>query len=162
MKSKIEIVEFEEYEKVYFYTLKYYGEVTEVDKFFDQFPDGCEFDEEINILIKAIEQIGERGAFMRYFRYEGKQNDNVYAIPIESISLRLYVIRLSENIVILGNGGRKTTPTYNEDPFLNSCVKLLQEIDGYIRKRLNSGSLSIINKQIFGNTTFYLTSNENA
>lgn len=161
MKSKVEIIEFEILEKVAFYTLQYQGEEAEIEKFFDQFPEGCEFDEEIEILIKALEQIGQRGAFERYFRYEGKQNDNVYAIPVESISLRLYVIKHSENIIILGNGGRKTTATYNEDSFLNSCVELLQEIDGYIRSRLSKGTLSIYGNQIFGNTTFHIKRNEN-
>ena len=162
MKSKIEIIEFEEHENVTFYTLQCQGEETETDKFFGQFPEGCEFDEEIEIIIRAIDQIGERGAFERYFRRAGKIRDNVFDIPIGAISLRLYLIRLSENIIILGNGGRKTTATYNEDPFLNSCVELLQEIDGYIRSRLSKGTLSVYGKQIFGNTTFYIKRIEHA
>lgn len=45
MKSKIEIELFEEHQTVNFYTLRFQDEVTEVDKFLDQFPDGCEYDE---------------------------------------------------------------------------------------------------------------------
>ena len=156
MKSKIDIEIFEECEKVNFYTLRFQDEETETDKFLNQFPEGCEYDEEIDIIIKWIDQIGQRGALERYFKPESKRNDNIWAIPIETASLRLYVIRLSDNIVILGNGGIKTTGTYNEDPFLNSCVELLQEVDRYIKSRVQSERMSIYRKQLLGDLTFHV------
>ena len=156
MKSKIDIEIFEECEKVNFYTLRFQDEETETDKFLDQFPEGCENDEDIDIIIKWIDHIGQRGALERYFKPESKRNDNIWAIPIETVSLRLYVIRLSDNIVILGNGGIKTTGTYNEDPFLNSCVELLQEVDRYIKSRVQSRRIIIYQKQLLGDLTFYI------
>ena len=156
MKSRLDIEIFEECEKVNFYTLRFQGEETEVDQFLDHFPEGCEYDEDIDIIIKWIEQIGERGALERYFRTESKRGDNIWAIPIETASLRLYVIRLSDNIVILGNGGLKATGTYNEDPFLNSCVELLQDVDRYIKSRIKSGQMIIYQKGIFGDLTFHI------
>ena len=156
MKSKIEIELFEEHQTVNFYTLRFQNEVTEVDKFLDQFPEGCEYDEDIDIIIKWIEQIGERGALERYFRTKGKIIDCVCAIPIETASLRLYVIRLTENIVILGNGGMKNSATYNEDPVLRAYVTILQEVDYHIRSRVNKGQISIYQKKLFGNLTFQL------
>jgi len=156
VKSKISIELFEEHDRVNFYTLRFQDEDTEVDKFLDQFPEGCEYDNDIDIIIKWIEQIGKRGAIERYFRREGKQNDQVFAIPIETTSLRLYVIRLNEQILILGNGGIKITQTYNEDPILNDCVELLQEVDRYIKARIQKGQLSIYQKELFGNLNFHL------
>jgi hypothetical protein len=156
VKSEISIELFEEHDRVNFYTLRFRDEDTEVDKFLDQFPEGCEYDYDIDIIIKWIEQIGERGALERYFRPEGKQKDQVFAIPIETSSLRLYVIRLTEQIVILGNGGLKTTKTYNEDSILNDCVELLQEVDRYIKARMLKGQLSIYKKTLFGNLNFHL------
>lgn len=156
MKSNISIELFEEHDQVNFYTLRFQDEDTEVDKFLDQFPEGCEYDNDIDIIIKWIEQIGKRGALERYFRPEGKQNDQVFAIPIETASLRLYVIRINEQIIILGNGGIKTTRTYNEDPILNDCVELLQEVDRYIKARIQKGQLSIYQKKLFGNLNFHL------
>ena len=156
MKSKIEVELFEEHQTVNFYTLRFQDEATEVDKFLDQFPEGCEYDEDIDIIIKWIEQIGERGALERYFRTEGKVIDRVCAIPIEPASLRLYVIRLTENIVILGNGGIKSSATYNEDPVLSACVTILQEVDYHIRTRIKKGQISIYQKKLFGNLTFQL------
>ncbi|HEY3370520.1 MAG TPA: hypothetical protein VGK10_06710 [Prolixibacteraceae bacterium] len=158
MKSKIEIELFEEHDKVNFYTLRFQfqDEETEVDKFLDQFPEGCRYDKDIDIIIKWIEEIGKRGALERYFRPEGKRSDDVWAIPIETASLRLYVIRLSDHVVILGNGGVKITKTYNEDNFLRSCVELLQEVDHHIKDKVRKGELSIFEKQLFGNLTFHL------
>ena len=73
---------FEEHENVNFYTLRFHGEETEVDKFLDKFPEGCEYDDDIDVIIKKMDQIGERGALKRYFRPEGK---NVWAVPIENL-----------------------------------------------------------------------------
>jgi len=156
VKSEIYIEIFEECEKVNFYTLRFQDEETEADKFLNKFPEGCEYDEDIDIIVKWIELIGKRGALERYFRPESKRGDNIWAIPIETASLRLYVIRLSDNIIILGNGGLKTTGTYNEDPFLNSCVELLQEVDRYIKTRVQSGQTSIYQKGLFGDLTFHV------
>ncbi len=153
---KIEIELFEEHENVNFYTLRFQGKETEVDKFLDKFPEGCEYDDDIDIIIKWMDQIGERGALEDYFRPEGKFKDNVWAVPIETNSLRLYVLRLSDEILILGNGGIKTTRTYNEDPDLNECVELLQTIDGYIKARIIKSTLSLYGKNIYGNTTFHI------
>ncbi len=157
MKSIINIELFEEDEKVNFYTLRFEGDETEVDKFFDQFPEGCPYDEDIDIIIKWLDEIGERGALERYFRPEAKRHDNVWAIPIETANLRLYVIRLSDQIVLLGNGGIKTTRTYNEDPILNSHVELLQTIDGFIRNRVAKQEITVYQKQLFGDLKFYLS-----
>lgn len=158
MKSKVNIELFEDHEKVSFYTLRFVDDETEVDKFLNKFPEGSEFDEDINIIIKWVDRIGERGAHERYFRPEGKRCDDVMTMPtpIETSKLRLYVIRLSEEIVILGNGVLKTTRTYNEYPILNECVELLQEIDHFIKSRLKKKTIEINNKELFGNLTFHL------
>nr|WP_321358699.1 hypothetical protein [uncultured Draconibacterium sp.] len=156
MKSTVEIELYEEHETVNFYTMKFPNEETETDKFFNNFPKGCKYDEDIDIIINWIDQIGERGAHERYFRPEGKFSDNVWAIPIEKSSLRLYIIRISFNIVIIGNGGIKITSTYNKDQHLTDCVELLQQVDRYLRARLKNGKLSIYQKAIFGDTIFHL------
>jgi hypothetical protein len=55
--------------------------------------------------------------------------DSVAAIPIEGGKLRLYCLRLSEQIVILGNGGAKTTQAYEEDPRLYGYVLNLERFE---------------------------------
>ena len=158
MNSEIKIELYEEHDAVSFYTLRFKGEDTEIDKFFDCFPEGCEYENDIDIIIKWLDQIGERGAQERYFRPEGKIYDNIWAIPLEKSKLRLYIIRISEDMVVLGNGGVKTTKTYNKDSHLNGCVELLQQIDVFLKQRLKTGSVQIYNNQLFGNLKFHLKS----
>lgn len=52
MNSIISIELFEEHNKVNFYTLRFQNEETEIEKFFDKFPEGCEFDDGWTILEK--------------------------------------------------------------------------------------------------------------
>lgn len=102
MKKKLEIELFEEHTNVNFYTIRYKDDLSEFDKFLDKYPEGCEFDEDIDIIISWIDKIGKRGALERYLKPEGKYKDNVYAIPLETDNLRLYVIRISDQIIIFG------------------------------------------------------------
>jgi hypothetical protein len=156
VKSTVNIELFEEHEQVNFYTLRFQGQETEVDKFLDQFPEGCKYDEDIDIIIKWMDKIGETGALERYFRPESRANDQIWAIPIETSNLRLYVIRISQEILIIGNGGVKSTRTYNEDPILNGHVELLQKIDRFINSRIKDGSITVTQKQLEGNLKFNL------
>lgn len=160
MNRTISIELFEEHVKVNFYTLRFDGEETEIDKFFDRFPEGCDYDEDINIIIKWLDQIGERGALLRYFRPESKRQDDIFAIPIETSHLRVYVIRISDEIVILGHGGIKTTPTYNEDPQLNAIVELLQKVNRYFNSRLRDSKITFYQKTLYGDLRFYLKDQE--
>ena len=154
MKKKLEIELFEEHTNVNIYTIRYKDDLSEFDKFLDKYPEGCEFDEDIDIIITWIDKIGEKGALERYLRPEGKYKDNVYAIPLETANLRLYVIRISDQIIILGNGGNKKTKTYNEDPELNSYVEQLQALDVLLNSRLKQGVIQILKKQLFGKLEF--------
>jgi len=154
VKRKLEIELFEEHSNVNIYTIRFENESTEIDKFLDKFPVGCEFDKDISVIIRVLDTIGKRGALERYFRPEGKFKDNVSALPIEDNDLRLYVIRVSDNILILGNGGIKKTKKYNEDPELNSIVELLQRVDCLLKERIKQGLIQIRGKQLLGKLEF--------
>jgi hypothetical protein len=144
----------EEHEKVNFYTLRFKDEETEFNKFLDEFPENCKYDEDVQIIIRWIDKIGQDGALERRFKPEGKYHDRVFAIPIETCNLRIYVLRISDEIVILGNGGLKSTDTYEEDPKLNSYVKILQLIDRFLKDRIRTEKVTIFRKSIFGNVNF--------
>ena len=77
-------------------------------------------------------------------------NDNVQAIPIGGGKLRLYCLRISEQIVILGNGGVKATGSYQEDPKLYGYVLDLQRFDKMLRENLEKGYVSIEEKVLNG------------
>ena len=88
-------------------------------------------------IIRNLIKISEKGAAESMFRPEGKIRDRVCALPLYTVPrekckhgvLRLYCIRLSENLIIVGGGGEKSTRTYEKDKTLHEKVKILQQID---------------------------------
>jgi len=159
--SKREIIVeiFEEHSQVNFYSIRFSdNELSESELFFDKVLDDEDLEEDVEILSKLLDKIGENGAEPRHFRHAGTRRDKVAALPeyLSSTNLRLYAIRLNKNIVILGNGGLKTTETYNEDPFLNECVETLKQIDRFIGSRINKGQTIIFRKELMGDLKFYI------
>lgn len=71
-------------------------------------------------------------------------------MPIESGKLRLYCLRFSDQIVILGNGGVKNTRTYEEDPKLYGYVLDLQKFEIILCENIAKGLVSIEEKRISG------------
>ena len=96
-----------------------------------------------NIILLALSKIIDKGALERFFRNEGKINDNVKALAIDSRKLRLYCLRISDQILILGNGGIKNTRTYQEDIILSGYVMDLQAFDKVLIKAQKSGKVTI-------------------
>ena len=151
---KIELVE--ENEKVNFYSIHLDGkELTELESFFEKFPIGCEYDEEIDVIIAWMDKIAETGALERYFRPEGRYGDGVGVIPIDiGNKVRLYCLRLSDKILIFGNGGVKDAAKWQESEELAPYVKLLIDTSRFISSRMNDGSLVLVDKEIIGNLNF--------
>ena len=96
------------------------------------------------------------GAFERFFRPEGKMSDNVCALPVVSSKLRLYCLRLSDKILILGNGGVKKTRTYNEDDELKGYVLTLQKFDRLIKEGVEDGTITVTENTLETDKTFDL------
>lgn len=149
---------YEEADSVNFYTIRFDGEEkTEFDKFISEFMGKKEFEDDLQIITRWIDNIAKRGALERYLRPESKMSDDVSAIPIEVSKLRLYCLRISDNILILGNGGHKpkSQRNYNTDPHLNSCVEILANLDKNIKARKNQNRIIIHGKTISGDLSFY-------
>ena len=91
----------------------------------------------------ALSKIIDKGALERFFRNEGRMNDNVKALAIDSRRLRLNWLRISDQILILGNGGIKNTRTYQEDEKLSGYVRDLQTFDRVLVKAQKSGKVTI-------------------
>lgn len=77
----------------------------------------------------------------RYFRPEGKIKDSVVALPTLRSKLRLYGLRLSDKILILGNGGVKKTRTYDEDNSLKGYVLTLQKFEELLKEGVRDGTV---------------------
>lgn len=80
---------------------------------------------------------------MSNFRPEGKYADRVCALPIDSGKLRLYCLRMSDKILILGNGGIKGTKTYNENQELAGYVLDLQKFDALLKASERDGTITV-------------------
>lgn len=106
-KYSIELIE--EHDAVNFYSIQLADEeLSELERFFEKFPEGCEYDKDIDVIISWLDKIGERGALERYFRPEGRYGDGVGVVPIDvGNKLRLYCLRMSDKILIFGNGGKR-------------------------------------------------------
>ena len=78
------------------------------------------------------------------------------ALPshLETTSLRLYLLNIQSKILILGNGGLKSTATYQEDDNLNRCVKTLQKIDIQLKQLEHQKVLIVTGTQLLGNLQF--------
>ena len=70
--------------------------------------------------------------------------------------LRLYCLRLSDKILILGNGGIKETRTYNENAELNGNVMDLQKFDLMLKAAEKDGTIVVEETAISGNTSFLI------
>ena len=119
------------------------SEESEFEKFLNEFKDNATYNKDFNVILLALSKIIDKGALERFFRNEGRMNDNVKALAIDSRKLRLYCLRISDQILILGNGGVKVTRTYQEDSKLSGYVMDLQSFDKVLLKAQKSGKVTI-------------------
>ena len=156
MKQEYSIELLEEYERVNFYSIRMKdAELTELEAFFEKFPADCEYDDDIDVIISWLDQIAERGALERYFRPEGKYGDGVGVIPVDvGNKVRLYCLRLSDKILVFGNGGVKDAKSWEESETLAPYVKTLMDTSRFISSRINDGTMVLVDKEIIGNLNF--------
>lgn len=81
-------------------------------------------------------------------------SDRVCALPVVKSKLRLYCLRLSDSILILGNGGVKKTRTYDEDDELRGFVVTMQNFDKLINDGVKDGTITISENEIETDKTF--------
>ncbi len=78
------------------------------------------------------------------------------ALPVLSSKLRLYCLRLSNGILVLGNGGVKNSRTYEEDDSLRGYVLNLQKFEELLKEGQKNGSVIITERIIETDNTFEL------
>jgi hypothetical protein len=138
-------------DKASLYTISFIGETeTEFGKFISKYKNEVKLNKDYQLILAALVRILKNGALERYFRPEGKMNDGVCALPIDCGKLRLYCLRLTDKILILGNGGKKSTKTYNEDLELSGYVLTLQKFEALIKLGLKNKAIEIEETQIIG------------
>ena len=151
MKRKTTLKTIEQNDIVCLYSISFEGnEKSEFEKFLAEFKDNARLNKDFQTIIYALKKVIEQGALERFFRIEGKMNDNLCALSLDSRSLRLYCLRISNQILILGNGGEKTTRTYEEDEKLSGYVLDLQNFDKLLKEARKSGKVKVENNIITG------------
>ena len=144
------IVSISSSDQVGLYSICFNNGESEFRKFLKKFKDNAALNKDYQSILYALDRIIAKGAFERMFRYEGKMNDNVVALPLDSKKLRLYCLRMSDQILIVGNGGVKETRTYDEDEELSGYVMDLQKFDELLKQAQEEGSIYIEQNMITG------------
>ena len=124
--------------------------ISEYEAFVKKFKDDATLNNDYKNILLALEKIIAVGAFERFFRPEGKMKDRVAALSLDSQKLRLYCLRISDQILIIGNGGKKNTRTYEESAELSGYVMDLQEFDKILTEAQMDGSITIEKNMITG------------
>lgn len=147
--SEIDLVLVNETDNCTIYTIQFQSDnETEFERFYNKFKDDAVYNPDLMHIVAFINKIAKNGAFERLFRPEGKMSDHVVALPVISSKLRLYCLRLSDKILILGNGGVKNSRTYNEDDTLRGYVITLQNFEKLLKEGQQNGYVTISEKTI--------------
>lgn len=155
--SEAELILVNEARNCTLYTIQFLTEDdSEFERFYNKFKDDVEFIPDLMRIVGFIGKIADFGALERFFRPEGKMKDRVVALPVVKSTLRLYCLRLSDKILILGNGGVKSTRTYEENNELSGYVLTLQNFDKLIKEGVENGTINVIENKIETNNTFEL------
>lgn len=151
MAKQTTIKTIEQNDNVSLYSICFNGEeLSEYEKFLTKFKDNAQLNYDFQRILFALAKIVEVGALERFFRNEGRMKDNLCALSIDSRRLRLYCLRISDKILIVGNGGEKTTRTYQEDETLSVYVMDLQKFDELLKEAQKTGTITIENNVITG------------
>jgi len=149
--TKAKILSVEQTEKAGLFTIIFEGEnKSEFVRFINKFKDDAVRQNDLRIILNQIDIMLANGIAERRFRPEGKMNDGVCALPVYKSVLRLYCLRLSDSVLIVGNGGAKETKTYQENEDLNGYVISLQKLDALLKADIKKGIVTIEKTEIIG------------
>lgn len=157
--KNIKITSVAQTEKAGLFTLIFEGDsFSEFQKFIETYKDDTHYSRELQVILAVIEHMMQGAGFLeRYFRPEGRMRDHVSALPIERGRLRLYCLRLSDEILIVGGGGVKNVRRYQDSAELSGYVITLQKLEEAIRAALKKGQITIEGTSIEGIDTHNFT-----
>lgn len=155
MKRDVEIVLVEQGDGGTLYSLRFDGEKkTELEKFLQS--ELLRKEKGFNEIVQRLSSMTDSFGFREQFfeMNEGLRTDSVVAL--KSGRIRLYCLRWSSILVIVGSGGIKTAQTYQKDIALKNIVPELQELDKLISRRQRTGEIEIDHDtgEMSGNLTF--------
>lgn len=138
VKAKLESVN--NSEVISLYSIHFETEnLTEFACFMEKFKDNSKLQRDFLRIVQAVQLIMSGGALERRFRPEGKMSDGVCALPVMTGKLRLYCLRLSDKVLVIGNGGIKNVARYEDSDELTGYVMDLQKFDSIIKEAKEAG-----------------------
>ena len=153
--KRYRITLYKKYQKVSFYTIhEQEEELCETDKFFVRFKDDPAYVTDIQIIKYWMERIGnEQGAMERHFRPEKR----AHAIPIPppKSKLRLYCYRLNEQIVVLGNGGIKSSRSAQGSEETKPHFDLANDLAYILNLKISKQEITIQGQDLHGDLEIY-------
>ncbi len=155
--SEVELILLNEGNQCTLYSIQFTSEdSSEYERFYEKFIKDAKLNRDLLRIVQIVDKIADEGALERLFRPEGKMKDSVVALPVLSSKLRLYCLRLSNGILILGNGGVKNSRTYEDDDSLRGYVLDLQKFEELLKEGKRNGTITITERTIETNNTFDL------
>lgn len=155
--SEVELILLNEGNQCTLYSIQFTSEdSSEYERFYKKFIEDAKLNRDLLRIVQIVDRIAEEGALERLFRPEGKIRDSVVALPVIASKLRLYCLRLSNGILILGNGGVKNSRTYEEDDSLRGYVLNLQKFEELLKEGQRNGTVIITERIIDTDNTFEL------
>ena len=94
----------------------------------------------------AADRTTEFELFIREFEDEAILNKDYQRI-LDSGRIRLSCLRISDEILIIGNGGKKTAQKYEDDAKLFGYALDLQKFDALLRRAIDKGYVTIEEKE---------------
>ena len=153
--NEVELVLVNDTDKCTIYTIRFSEESeTEYERFYSKFIEDTQLNQDLLRIVQLVDKIADEGALERFFRPEGKMRDSVVALPVLRSKLRLYCLRLSDRILILGNGGIKNSRTYEEDDSLRGYVFTLQKFEELLKEGQRDGTVIVTSQTIETDKTF--------
>ena len=155
--SEVELVLVNDTDKCTIYTIQFSEEAeTEYERFYTKFIEDAQLNKDLLRIVQILDKIADEGALERFFRPEGKMRGSVVALPVLRSKLRLYCLRLSDRILVLGNGGVKNSRTYEEDDSLRGYVLTLQKFEELQKEGQRDGTVTVTSKTIETDKIFKL------
>jgi hypothetical protein len=155
------------FRKVTYYTVRLEGEPhSEMEKFILRFETDSVFQNDFENILALLVILGnEKGTKSRFFRDESAAQ----ALPPElrealrekwvqfiDSGLRLFCLRMSDECVILLNGGIKSSQKTNDSPDLASKFRFAQQASKAIDLKIRHRELQVVGKKLVGDLEIFI------
>ena len=153
------------FKKVTYYTIRLEEDThSETEKFILRFEADAQYQQDLENILALLVILGnEKGAKSRFFRDESAAQ----ALPPEirealrenwvqliDAGLRLFCLRMTDEVVILLNGGIKSSQKTNDSPDLVAKFRMAQQLSKAIDKQLRNRELQVVGKKLIGDFEF--------